>query len=115
MKLYTWTAVDREELNPRMARRVIHGEHLTIARIELQKGAVIPEHCHLNEQVSMVESGALKFRFGDREQVVRPGEALVIPANATHGVEVLEDAVVIDVFAPPRHDWIQGDDAYLRR
>ncbi len=115
MKHYHWNTVEREQLNPRMGRRVIHGEQLTVARIELRKDCVIPEHSHLNEQLSMVESGLLKFQFEGREQIVGAGEALLIPANAPHGVEALEDTVVVDVFAPARHDWIRGDDAYLRR
>jgi quercetin dioxygenase-like cupin family protein len=115
MKLYNWNSVDREQLNARIGRRAIHGEQLTIARLELQKYAVVPEHSHINEQVSMVERGSLKFFFEGREQIVRAGEALLIPANAPHAVEALEDTVVVDVFAPPRHDWIRGDDAYLRR
>ncbi len=115
MKLYNWNSVELEPLNARMSRRAIHGDQLTIARLELQKYAVVPEHSHVNEQVSMVERGALKFLFEGREQIVRAGEALLIPANASHAVEALEDTVVVDVFAPPRQDWIRGDDAYLRR
>ncbi len=115
MKLYNWNTVESEQLNALIARRVIHGEQLTVARLELRKYAVVPEHRHVNEQLSMVERGALKFRFEDREQVVRGGEALLIPPNAPHGVEALEDTVVVDVFSPAREDWIRGDDAYLRR
>jgi quercetin dioxygenase-like cupin family protein len=115
MKLYNWNSVDREQLNARVSRRAIHGAQLTIARLELQKYAVVPEHSHLNEQVSMVERGLLKFFYEGREQVVGAGEALLIPANVPHAVEALEDTTVVDVFAPPREDWIRGDDAYLRR
>ncbi len=114
MKLYDWNTVEREQLNARMQRRVIHGEQLTVARLNLQKYAVVPEHSHVNEQVSMVEHGVLKFFIEGREQIVRAGEALMIPANAPHAVEALEDTVVVDVFAPSRQDWIRGDDAYLR-
>jgi quercetin dioxygenase-like cupin family protein len=115
MKHYDWNTVELEHLNPRMTRRMINGEQLTAARIELQKYTVVPEHSHLNEQLSMVERGRLVFRFEGREQVVEAGQALLIPAHAPHGVEALEDTVVVDVFAPRRQDWIDGDDAYLRR
>jgi quercetin dioxygenase-like cupin family protein len=115
MKLYNWNTVDREQLNARIERRVIHAEQLTVARLNLQKYAVVPEHSHVNEQVSMVERGSLKFLIEGREQVVRAGEALLIPANVPHMVEALEDTAVVDIFAPPRLDWIRGDDAYLRR
>ena len=115
MQHYDWNLVEREQLNPRIGRRVVHGANLTVARLELQKYAVVPEHTHLNEQFAMVERGALKFRFEGREQVVKAGEALLIPPNAPHAVEALEDSAVIDIFSPPRHDWIRGEDAYLRR
>ncbi|HYW41456.1 MAG TPA: cupin domain-containing protein [Bryobacteraceae bacterium] len=115
MKLYNWNTVEPEQLNPRIGRQCIHGSQMTIARLHLQKDAVVPEHSHVNEQVSMVERGALKFLLEGREQIVRAGDVLVIPPHAPHSVEVLEDSTVVDVFSPPREDWIRGDDAYLRR
>ena len=115
MKLYNWNTVAHEQLNPRMGRKCVHGEQLTIARLSLMKYAVVPEHSHHNEQVSMVEQGALKFFIRGVEQIVRAGEALVIAPNEPHSVEALEDSAVVDVFSPPREDWIRGDDAYLRK
>ena len=115
MTTYEWDHLEKEQMNPRITRQVIHSEQMTIARLELQKGGVVPEHHHVNEQVSMVERGALKFFIGGREQVVRTGEVLAIPPNVPHAVEVLEDSVVVDVFSPPRDDWKRGDDSYLRR
>jgi quercetin dioxygenase-like cupin family protein len=115
MKHYQWNAIEQEQLSPRMGRKVIHGELLTVARLELRKDAHVPEHSHHNEQLSMVEHGALRFHIEGREEVVRSGEALLIPAHAPHSVDALEDTAVVDVFAPAREDWIRGDDAYLRR
>jgi len=115
MQLYDWNKLDREQLNPRVARKVIHCANMTIARLELQKGAVVPEHSHVHEQVATVERGLLKFLIGGREQIVGAGQSLAIPPHEPHGVEVLEDSVVVDVFSPAREDWIRGDDAYLRR
>ena len=115
MELYDWNRVKQEQMNSRIVRKVIHSAHMTIARLELQKDATVPEHSHANEQISMVERGALKFFLEGREQIVRAGEVLAIPPHAPHAVEVLEDSVVVDVFSPPREDWIRGDDAYLRR
>jgi quercetin dioxygenase-like cupin family protein len=115
MKIYNWNAVQHEQLNPGLARRVIHGANMTVARIELRKAAVVPEHSHVNEQVCLVERGVLRFYNSAWEQVVRAGEALVIPPNAPHAVEAIEDSAVVDIFSPAREDWIRGDDAYLRR
>jgi quercetin dioxygenase-like cupin family protein len=115
MTHYDWNQMAPEQLNPRITRKAIHSGSMTIARLELQKDAVVPEHSHHNEQVSMVERGALQFAIEGGQKVVRAGESLVIPPHVPHGVVALEDTVVTDVFSPAREDWIKGDDAYLRK
>ncbi len=115
MQRYHWNTMEQEQMNPQLGRRAIHGASLTVARIELKQGCVVPEHSHANEQISMVETGALKFSIGGGEQVLRAGDVLVIPPHLPHGVVALEDTVAVDVFAPAREDWQRGDDAYLRR
>jgi quercetin dioxygenase-like cupin family protein len=114
-QVHVWQAVAKEALNPMMARKVVHTERMTIARLEIAKGGVVPEHHHENEQVSMVESGSLLFRFPHGEMTVAAGESMEIPPNVPHSVVALKDTVVVDLFAPRREDWIRGDDAYLRR
>jgi quercetin dioxygenase-like cupin family protein len=111
---YDWSAVPLEQLNDKLFRRVVHTGKLTVARLELRRGAIVPEHRHVNEQFSMIESGSLKFIVDGREVVVRAGEALSLPSMIPHSAEATEDCVAIDVFTPPRQDWISGDDAYLR-
>jgi len=115
MNLYNWNLLEQEQLNPRVGRKCIHASQMTVARLSLQKSAFVPEHSHVNEQVTMVEQGALKFLLSGREQIVRAGEVLVIPPDLPHSAEALEDTTAVDVFSPPRADWIRGDDAYLRR
>ena len=115
MKLQAWEEVDNEQLNPHLGHKVIHGQNVTIARLELRKGGVVPENSHMNEQVSMVHRGAIKFVSNGAEHFVRAGECLTIPPNVPHRVDVLEDSLVVDIFSPAREDWIRGDDAYLRR
>ena len=102
-------------MNPHLVRQVIHTGQMTVARLELKAGAVVPAHHHINEQVSMVLSGRLKFNVAGEDVVVGPGQVLELKPDVPHGVEVLEDATVIDLFTPPRQDWISGDDAYLRK
>jgi len=97
------------------ARQVIHAERMTIARVYLKKGSVVPRHHHENEQVTVLETGKLRFVFDAGEQILSEGEAFQIPPNAPHLVEALEDSVAIDLFSPIREDWLRGDDAYLRR
>ncbi len=115
MVRYDWNTVEREQLNPLFARQVIHGDSMTVAKVYLKKGCIVPEHSHPNEQISMMEQGALRFHFGPEEVVVKAGETLRIPSGVPHSAEALEDCVATDLFSPPRQDWISGDDAYLRR
>ena len=113
-----WSDVALEPLNPLLSRQFITGEQAMLARIELKQGAVVPRHSHANEQISWITEGALRFTLGkpgqEREVVVRAGGVLVIPGDLPHAAEALEDSVDFDIFAPPRQDWIQKDDAYLR-
>ena len=86
-----------------------------MARLEIVKGAVVPLHHHVNEQMSVMLTGKLRFVIDGVESIVSAGEVMVIPPNAPHMVEALEDSLVLDVFSPLRSDWISGDDAYLRK
>ncbi len=115
MTVYEWGSVKRERMNPQFVRQVIHGEKMTVARINLSAGAVVPEHSHSNEQITMLQEGKLRFVLSGEERILAAGEILHIPSNAPHSVEALADSVAIDLFSPVREDWIRGDDAYLRR
>lgn len=108
-------SIPPEQVNPTMTRRLIWGDRLMAALIELKAGAVVPVHQHENEQLSYCLSGTMRFTFPDREVVLRGGEVLLIPGNVPHGAEMLEDTVEMDFFSPPRQDWIAGSDAYLRK
>ena len=114
MKLHRWSGIPIERLNPLLTRQVMHSDYMTIARLDLKKGAVVPRHHHVNEQVANVESGRLRFIFDEQEVIVEAGESMQIASNIPHRVEVLEDSIVVDVFSPKREDWIRGEDAYLR-
>src|ERR1051326_2040806 len=115
MQTFNWSSIPEEPLNPLIGRRVIHTERMTVCRIRLAKGAVVPRHSHENEQVTMLESGALRFVFDGGEKIIRAGDVLPIPPHAPHRVEALEDSLAVDLFSPVREDWRRGDDAYLRQ
>ena len=115
MTHYDWNRMPAEQLNPQVKRRAVHTENLTIARLEIAKDAVVPEHAHVNEQVATVERGSLRFNIGGRDLVVSSGQSVAIPPNVPHSVVALEDTTVVDVFSPRRDDWLRGDDGYLRR
>jgi quercetin dioxygenase-like cupin family protein len=114
---YRWDDVTREELNPLIGRRLITGTGLMIAHVYLAKGAVVPKHSHHNEQLTYILEGTLRFFLGEDESEVvdvSAGEVLTIPPHLPHKAEALEDTLDVDVFTPPREDWLSGDDAYLR-
>jgi quercetin dioxygenase-like cupin family protein len=110
-----WDALDRERMNTLVEREVFHAAHLTVARLHLAAGAVVPEHSHPNEQITCLLEGKLKFVSAGREIVISAGDMLEIPPHEPHRVEALEDSVAMDLFSPVREDWIRGDDAYLRK
>lgn len=114
MSVHRWHEQSVEELNPSIERQLVHTETMTIARIRLRAGAVVPRHAHPQEQVANVLEGSLRFVLGDEESVVSAGESMIVPGGVAHEVEALEDALVLDVFSPVRDDWVRGDDAYLR-
>ncbi len=114
LKHIRWNDVEQEKLNPLLDRQMITGENLMLARILLKKGCVVPEHSHVNEQLTWVVEGALKFWIDGKEIVVRSGEVLCIPSNMPHKAEALENTLDMDVFYPPRQDWLSKTDGYLR-
>jgi quercetin dioxygenase-like cupin family protein len=115
MTHYDWNNLPVEQLNPQVSRRAIHTPGLTVARLNMAKGAIVPEHSHVHEQIATVERGELQFRIGGQEVILRDGQSLAIPSNVPHQVVALQDTVVVDVFSPCREDWLRGDDAYLRK
>jgi len=115
--LHTWEDIPREKLNDDIERRLITGTNMMIAHIYIKKGGIVPKHSHHNEQITYVISGALKFLLGEdqqEEKIVRAGNVLVIPPHLPHSAVALEDTLDVDVFNPPREDWLDGTDAYLR-
>ncbi len=109
-----WHTIPLENLNPLLQRQFVVGQEIMLARVLLKKGCIVPEHSHHNEQLTYILDGALKFWIDGREIVVHAGEVLCIPAHMPHKAEALEDTVDLDVFNPPRADWINKTDKYLR-
>jgi quercetin dioxygenase-like cupin family protein len=110
----SWDSVEPEVMSPHIQRQFINTTSATIARFILKKGAIVPTHQHPNEQIAFVVEGKLKFTVDGREVTISAGELLCIPANVPHSAEAMEDTLDIDVFTPPRMDWLAKDDAYLR-
>lgn len=113
-----WDDLEKERLNDRIGRRMITAERAMLTHVYLDRGAVVPMHSHENEQITYVLEGALRFwiRDEDSEPIdVRAGEVLVLPSGVPHKAVALEDTLDVDIFTPPRQDWLDGTDAYLRQ
>ena len=118
VRLYRWTDMPKEQVTPHLSRRIITGDRMMLAHVYLDKGSIVPQHSHENEQITYILEGALHFRIGaDRseEVTVRAGEVLHIPSNVPHEAIALEDTLDVDVFSPPRADWLNGTDTYFQR
>ena len=115
---YRWDEMPKERVNAALDRRLVTGEHMMLAHVYLKKGCIVPRHRHENEQISYVLEGALRFWIGEDESeeiVVGAGEVLHLPSNVWHKAEALEETVDVDVFSPPREDWLNKTDDYLRK
>ena len=115
---YRWEDMPKEALKPDLHRRLISTERMMLAHVYLDEGCIVPKHEHENEQLTYILEGALKFWIGDdgaEEITVQAGEVLHIPSNVPHKAEALEETLDVDVFSPPRQDWLDKKDDYLRR
>jgi quercetin dioxygenase-like cupin family protein len=114
---YRWEEMPIEALKPDLGRRLISTERMMLAQVYLEKGCIVPQHSHENEQLTYILEGTLRFWLGaDESEVVdvSAGEVLHIPPNVPHKAEALETTLDVDIFCPPRQDWLEGSDAYLR-
>ncbi len=115
---YCWDELPREALSPLIGRRLISTDRMMVAHVYLEKGAVVPWHAHENEQLTYILEGTLRFWLGDEQGEVvdvAAGEVLHIPSQLPHKAEALEKVLDVDIFCPPRSDWLDGSDAYLRQ
>ena len=115
---YRWDSMKKERVSDMLERRLITGDRMMLAHVYLKKGCIVPKHSHENEQLTYILEGALKFWIGEdgsEEITVRAGEVLLIPSNVPHKAEALEETLDVDVFSPPRQDWLDKKDDYLRR
>jgi quercetin dioxygenase-like cupin family protein len=115
---YRWEDLPREALNPLIGRRLITTERMMLAHVYLEQGSIVPRHEHENEQLTYILEGKLRFWLGDDESEVvdvAAGEVLHIPSQLPHRAQALETTLDVDIFCPPRADWLDGSDDYLRR
>jgi quercetin dioxygenase-like cupin family protein len=115
---HRWSEVPTEKVTDLLSRKVITGDRMMLAQVFLDKGCVVPKHSHDNEQLTYIVSGALHFWIGEDESeeiVVSAGEVLYIPSNVPHRALALENTLDVDIFSPPRADWLDGSDDYFHQ
>ncbi len=113
-----WNDVPLEKVTDQISRKLITGQGMMLAQVFLAKGAVVPKHQHHNEQFTYIISGGLRFYMNDdgAEVIdVMAGEVLHIPSNVWHRAEALEDTLDVDIFNPPREDWLNHTDSYFHK
>jgi quercetin dioxygenase-like cupin family protein len=117
IKTMNWDTVPVEPVTSDISRQVVTGENEMMARVLLKKGAIVPTHSHVSEQITYIQDGALRLWIGvpEEEVTLGPGSFVVIPPNVPHRAEALEDTVDVDIFSPIRQDWLDGTDTYFHR
>jgi quercetin dioxygenase-like cupin family protein len=118
VKFFRWSDMPKERVTDQLSRRLVTGDRMMLAQVYLDKGSIVPKHSHENEQITWILEGALHFWIGEEQQeeiVVRAGEVLWIPSNVPHKALALEDTLDIDVFSPPRQDWLNHTDSYFHK
>ncbi len=116
VRLFRVKDIPLEKVTDQIDRRLITGDRMMLAHVYLKKGSIVPKHSHENEQITYILEGGLRFWIGEdgsEEIVVRAGEVLHIPSHVPHKAEAIEDTLDVDVFSPPRQDWLDGTDTYF--
>jgi quercetin dioxygenase-like cupin family protein len=109
MQAYTWETVAVEQLTDSIRRRMIVGTREMLVRWEFRKGALAARHSHPHEQIVVMIEGKLQLTVGNASTTMVPGDIVVIPPDVPHEAQALEDTVVLDIFSPPREDFLSGE------
>src|SRR5881275_3517554 len=118
VSFFRWDSMKKERVSDMLDRRLVTGDRMMLAHVYLKQGCIVPKHSHENEQLTYILEGALRFWIGEDESEVidvREGEVLHIPSHVRHKAEALEDTLDVDIFSPPRQDWLDKTDDYLRQ
>ena len=115
MGFHDWDTLKREDVTELYARKVVLGENMMIAKVEVMEGAVTQAHSHESEEMILVLKGAWQFHLPAGDVLLRANQMLTIPPGVEHSSQAMEDTVAIDVCTPARLDWITGEDRFLHR
>lgn len=106
-QFFSFSGMPFRPLNEKVSSRIMTGEKLMFVEHKVKKGHVAIDDSHENEQLTLVLSGSLRMTIGKESHVLKKGDAVLIASHVVHNVEVLEDSVVIEVFSPPRKEWLK--------
>lgn len=113
--LYHFDGLPIEKMSDLISRQYIYAAQSMLVKWIFKKGAEVPLHHHMNEQITWITKGAVKVYSQGREYTVKAGDVIVFPANVPHRFVALEDTIDIDVFAPARQDWIDNQANYIKK
>jgi quercetin dioxygenase-like cupin family protein len=102
------SAIPEEQITDKITRRVVAGEKGMMVWWSIKAGAHAAAHSHPHEQILWMLKGKMEFRIGSDRRVLNPGEVAVIPGGVEHEGWFREDTEVVDIFAPPREDFLNG-------
>jgi quercetin dioxygenase-like cupin family protein len=105
MTYYPSGNISQRELFPGCRAKLVHTQNMTISQVNLDAGAVVPEHSHDHEQVSNVVEGKFEFTIDGVSHILGPGDVAVIPSKAPHVGKALTNCFILDVFYPVREDY----------
>ena len=94
--------IETKEIMPGYHGKMIHGETMTLAFWEVEKGATVPEHSHINEQIMQVLEGVFEFKVAGVTKIYKPGELVIIPSGIPHSGKALTPCKLMDIFSPVR-------------
>ncbi|MCK5400687.1 MAG: cupin domain-containing protein [Flavobacteriaceae bacterium] len=97
--------IKQKEIIKGIKARFIHTKNNTIGYVEIEEGAVLPEHSHFHEQTTQILEGKLKMTIGGETKILEPGMFTIIPSNVMHSAKAITHCKVTDVFYPVREDY----------
>jgi len=104
-----WNDVPAQRISAGIDRQMIYGDRVMVCRLVLAPKTVTPIHTHVHEQMTIVERGSVDFFVEGEKHTVHTGAVLLFPSGIVHGATMLdEEVVLIDIFSPPREDFIQA-------
>lgn len=111
---YPFERMPIEKLTDKISRQYLYAAQSMLVKWIFKKGAIIPLHHHVNEQITWIVKGSVIVNSQEKEFKVNAGEVIVFPPHVPHEFIVLEDTIDIDFFTPVREDWINQSTDYLQ-